>query len=215
MNPGLWLIKRAKKELLIVLGILGVITFLPILTVAVIAATGVSAASNALAAVNPVTKLVEIFDSKGNKVQELTLSTTWPATGYVSDEFGTRQAFRSNLGLGSHTGIDIANEQGKVGTPVTTFMTGDVIRVDDIDNDACGINVKINHDNGITSLYCHLLSTNVTEMQSVSPGDIIGYMGSSGTSTGAHVHFQINVNSIPVNPRTFMVGEPQGTYAGD
>lgn len=215
MNPGLWLLKKAKKELLIVLGVLGLITLLPILTVAVIAATGVSAASNALAAVNPVTKLVEIFDSKGNKVQELTLSTTWPTTGYVSDEFGAKQTFRAKLGLGSHTGIDIANERGKTGTPVTTFMTGTVMRVDDIDNDACGINVKINHGNGITSLYCHMLSTAVSVMQAVKPGDIIGYMGSSGTSTGPHLHFQINVNGIPVNPRTFMVGEPMGTYAGN
>lgn len=215
MNLGLWLLKKAKKELLIVLGVLGLITLLPILTVAIIAATGVSAASNALAAVNPVTKLVEIFDSKGNKVQELTLSTTWPTTGYVSDEFGTRQTFRSKLGLGSHTGIDIANERGKTGTPVTTFMTGTVMRVDDTDDSDCGISVKINHGNGITSLYCHLLSTAVSVMQEVSPGDIIGYMGSTGTSTGAHLHFQINVNGIPVNPRTFMVGEPMGTYAGN
>ncbi|MCB0197153.1 MAG: hypothetical protein KDJ65_34720, partial [Anaerolineae bacterium] len=66
MNPGLWLLKKAKKELIIVLGILGLLIFLPILTVAVITATGVSAVSNALVSVNPVTKLVEIFDSKGN-----------------------------------------------------------------------------------------------------------------------------------------------------
>ena len=215
MNPGLWLLKKAKKELLIVFGILGLITLLPILTVAIIAATGVSAASNALAAVNPVTKLVEIFDSKGNKIQELTLSTTWPTTGYVSDEFGTRQAFRANLGLSAHTGIDIANEKGLTGAPVTTFMVGTVMYVDDIDNDACGINVKISHGNGITSLYCHLLSTSASPMREVNPGDIIGYMGSTGTSTGPHLHFQININGIPVNPRTFMVGEPTGTYAGN
>lgn len=215
MNPGLWLLRRAKKELLIVLGILAFLIIMPIFTVAIIAATGVSAASNALAAVNPVTKLVEIFDSKGNKVQELVLSTTWPTTGYISDEFGAKQAFRVNLGLGSHTGIDIANERGLIGTPVTTFMSGTVIQVDDVGRGACGINVRINHSNGITSLYCHLSSTVVSVMQSVDPGDIIGYMGSTGASTGPHLHFQININGIPVNPRTFMEGEPTGTYGSN
>ncbi len=212
MNPGLWLLKKAKKELTIVLGILGLLIFLPILAVAVITATGVSAVSNALVSVNPVTKLVEIFDSKGNKIQELTLSTTWPTTGYISDEFGSKQAFRVNLNLGSHTGIDIANERGRTGTPVTPFMPGMVQRVDDIDNSACGISVMLNHGNGITSLYCHLERTATSAMTEVNPGDVIGYMGSTGASTGPHLHFQINVNGIPVNPRSFMVGEPKGTY---
>lgn len=213
MNPGLWLLKKAKWELLIVLGIIGSLLLLPILTVAVVAATGASVVSNTLAAINPVTHLVEIFDSKGNKVTELTLSTTWPTTGYVSDEFGTRESFRANLGLGRHTGIDIANERGLIGNPVTTFMTGTVNRVDDIDDSDCGINVLVTHESGISSLYCHLSSTATTSLSTVNPGDIIGYMGSTGTSTGAHLHFQVMINRIPVNPRTFMIGEPAGTYA--
>ena len=215
MNPGLWLLKKAKTELLIVFGILGVLLLMPIFTVAVIAATGVSAVSNTLAAINPITHLVEIFDSKGNKVTELTLSTTWPTTGYISDEFGARESFRANLGLGRHTGIDIANERGLIGTPITTFMTGTVNRIDNIDDSDCGINVLIVHENGISSLYCHMSSTATTPLTIVNPGDIIGYMGSSGTSTGAHLHFQVMINRIPVNPRTFMVGEPGGTYAAN
>jgi murein DD-endopeptidase MepM/ murein hydrolase activator NlpD len=212
MNISLWLLKKAKYEIIIVLSVLGILIFLPIITVAAFAASGVSAVSNVLASINPITHLVEIFDSKGNKVSELTLSTTWPTTGYISDEFGSKDTFRVNLGLGAHTGIDIANEQGKIGTPITPFMTGTVIRVDDIDNSTCGISVKLDHGNGITSLYCHLSSTNTTEGETVNPGNVIGYMGSSGTSTGAHLHFQVMVYGIPVNPRTFMVGEPAGTY---
>lgn len=212
MNLSLWLLKKAKYEIIIVLSVLGILIFLPIITVAAFAASGISAVSSVLASINPATHLVEIFDSKGNKVSELTLSTTWPTTGYISDEFGTKETFRVRLGLGAHTGIDIANERGKIGTPITPFMTGKVVRVDDIDNDSCGINVKLDHSNGITSLYCHLSSTSTAQGITVNPGDVVGYMGSSGTSTGAHLHFQVMVYGIPVNPRTFMVGEPMGTY---
>lgn len=212
MNVGLWLLKRAKYEIIIVLSVLGILIFLPIITVAAFASSGVSAVSRTLAAINPVTHLVEIFDSKGNKVTELTLSTTWPTTGYISDEFGANDAFRIRLGYGAHTGIDIANERGKIGTPVTPFMVGKVLRVDDVDNEACGINIKLDHGNGITSIYCHLSSTSTTVGAEVAPGDIIGYMGSTGASTGPHLHFQVMIYGIPVNPRTFMVGEPPRTY---
>lgn len=215
MNIGLLLLKKAKIEILIVFSILCLLILMPIFAVAVFAASGVSAVSNTLAAINPVTHLVEIFDSKGNKVSELTLSTTWPTTGYISDGFGAIETFRVSMGLGKHTGIDIANERGQIGTPVTPFITGKVLQVHNVDDQNCGIYVKIDNHNGISSLYCHLSSTSTTVGAEVVPGDIIGYMGSTGASTGAHLHFQIMVYSIPVNPRTFMVGEPRGTYAGN
>ncbi len=215
MNPGLWLLKKAKNELLVVFGIISFLLIMPIFTVAVITATGASAVSGVLAAVNPITHLVEIFDSRGNKVGELTLSTTWPTTGYISDEFGANGDFRNKLGYGAHTGIDIANERGVIGTPVTTFMTGVVNRVDNVNDSACGINVLVVHENNISSLYCHLSATATTPSTRVNPGDIIGYMGSTGASTGPHLHFQVMINRIPVNPRTFMVDQPAGTYASN
>ena len=211
MSIGLLLLKKAKIEIIIVLSILCLLIILPIFAVAVSATTGVTAVSKALASINPVTHLVEIFDSRGNKVSELNLSTTWPTTGYISDEFGTNSAFRVNSGYGRHTGIDIANERGAIGTPITPFMTGKVLQAHIVADQMCGIYVKLDHGNGISSLYCHLSSTNTTAGAEVSPGDIIGYMGSTGASTGPHLHFQVMVYSIPVNPRTFMVGEPAGT----
>lgn len=207
-----WLYRKTKTELKIVLLTIAILIILPAVAVVVVAASGVSLVGQALAAVNPITHLVEIFDADGNKVHELELSTVWPTTGYVSDEFGTRDQTRVRLGLGAHTGIDIANERKETGTPVTPFMVGKVLRVDDIDNSSCGINILIDHGNGITSLYCHLLATATSPQADVKPGDIIAYMGSTGTSTGPHLHFQTMVFGIPVNPRTFMVGEPKGTY---
>lgn len=207
-----WLFKRGNTEIKIVLLTLAVLLALPTATVVVMAASGSSLLSNALARINPITHLVEIFDADGEKVHELELSTTWPTTGYISDEFGTKSTFRRLLGLGAHSGIDIANERGQTGTPVTTFMNGRVTRVDDVDDSDCGIAVVIDHGMGISSQYCHLLSTSVSKDIDVVPGDVIGLMGSTGTSTGPHLHFMILVYDIPVNPRMFMVGEPMGTY---
>lgn len=207
-----WLWQRSNTEVKIVFATLAILLFLPTITVVVMTASGLSILSDALARINPITHLVEIFDADGNKVHELELSTTWPTTGYVSDEFGTHDMFRRLLGLGAHNGIDIANERGETGTPVTTFMIGRVTHVDDIDDSACGLSVVVSHGYGISSQYCHLLATNTFPEAEVVPGDIIGYMGNTGTSTGPHLHFMIMVYGIPVNPRMFMVGEPMGTY---
>lgn len=212
MNFAGWLIRKSKTEIKIVLATLAVLIFLPTFTLVVMASSGAAIVSQALAAINPVTHLVDIFDANGNKVQELELSTVWPSTGYVSDEFGTFSASRKEMGLGPHTGIDIANEKGMTGSPITPFMAGKVLLAHDVDDNTCGKYVKVDHGHGITSLYCHMEATATTKDAEVKPGDVIGYMGSTGASTGPHVHFQIAVYEIPVNPRTFMVGEPTGTY---
>ena len=211
MNIIWWLILRSKTEIKIVLTTLGILFILPTVALVVLASSSLAAVGSALAAVNPVTHLVEIFDPNGHTTRTVKLSTVWPARGVVSDEFGAFEAFRKEAGLGPHTGIDIANEKGQTGAPITTFMTGTVTEVHTSTNGDCGIYVRINHGNGITSLYCHMIGTATTVGTVVNPGDVIGYVGSTGASTGAHVHFQTMVYSIPVNPRIFMVGNPKGT----
>lgn len=207
-----WLVKQLKTEIKIVLAALMIFIFLPALTVVVVAASGIQMVGDALAALNPVTHLVEIFDTNGNKIADVELTTNWPTRGYISDEFGTFDLFRQEMGLGRHTGIDIANQNGLIGEPVTPFMDGWVTRVDMIDDDSCGKNIKLRHAHNITSLYCHLSQVqNIPIDTPVKPGDIIGYMGSTGASTGSHLHFQIAIYDIPVNPRIFMVGEPEAS----
>lgn len=204
-----WLFSKKHAELKIVLATLSVLISLPLISVVVFAASGMSLISEVLASVNPVTKLVEIFDPNGNKVAELPLTTAWPARGYVSDEYGSFTKFRQDLGLGPHTGTDIANSFGLTGDFVTVFSEGKVIKTDDVDDSSCGKNVRVDHGNHIQSLYCHLGAVTTTEQADVKPGDIIGLMGSSGTSTGSHLHLQIEVYGIPVNARTFLTGEPE------
>lgn len=207
-----WIMKSLKTEIKIVLATLVVFIFLPAISVVVVAASGIQLVGDALASLNPVTHLIEIFDTKGNKIGDVSVTTNWPTRGYVSDEFGTFDAFRQELGLGKHTGIDIANRNGLYGEAVTPFMQGTVMRVDMVDDDACGINVKLRHDYNITSTYCHLYqAVNLPKDTPVKPGDVIGYMGSTGASTGAHTHLQVAIYDIPVNPRIFLVGEPEAS----
>jgi murein DD-endopeptidase MepM/ murein hydrolase activator NlpD len=213
MNFIWWILRKSKTEIKIVLGTLAVLIFLPAITLVVLAASGVSIVGSALAAVNPITHLVSIFDPNGKEIRQVELSTVWPARGYVSDEFGTLSKERSDMGLGPHTGIDIANEKGQTGAPITPFMDGTVLRVHNTNDGDCGKYVEVNHGNGIVSLYCHMIETAATKGTPVKPGDVIGYVGSTGASTGAHVHFQIMIYDIPVNPRIFMVGDPTATSA--
>src|SRR5690606_24502885 len=100
-----WIVKKLKTEIKIVLGALIMFIFLPAITVVVVAASGIQMVGDALAALNPITHLVEIFDTNGNKIGDVELTTNWPTRGYVSDEFGTLLPFRQGLGLGRHTGI--------------------------------------------------------------------------------------------------------------
>lgn len=201
-----WLLKNSKTEIKLVLATLALLITLPALSVVVVASSGIQLVGDALAAVNPVTHLVEIFGPNGDKVDEIELSTTWPVNGTVTDEFGTSETWRRLLGLGYHTGIDITNAMY---TPITPFTGGTVLAVDNTDDSACGKSITIKHTDRIKSQYCHLDSAvEYTADSSVVPGDVIGYLGSTGTSTGPHLHFMIYVYGIPVNPRTFMVGEP-------
>lgn len=209
-----WLFGRKHYELKIVLATLAVLISLPIVSVVVAATSAATVVGNALVAINPITHLVELFDPNGHKTAEVQFSTVWPVRGYVSDEFGSFDTLRKELNLGPHTAIDIANEFGLIGDPITPFMQGKVIRVHNIDDNTCGKYVKIQHDNNITSLYCHMSQALAVEKQDVKPGDIIGLEGKTGAATGPHVHFQVMVYDIPVNPRIFMVGEPERNLPG-
>lgn len=199
-----------RNELLAIFGTIAVLILLPMISVVVIANAGVAAVSNALAFINPITHLVEIFDPNGNITAELSLSTTWPVAGVVTLEFGASN-FPYQV---SHTGIDIADITGKIGQPVTTFLEGTVSQVVNIDNES-GRYVYIDHGNHIVSQYWHLSLATVTVGQHVVPGDIIGIEGETGRATGPHVHFQIEVYGIPVDPRSFIVGTPPLGYPNE
>lgn len=174
------------------------------LAVILVANIGLSVVSNALATINLQNNTVEIHDPRtGQIVQELKITAVWPVHGIVTLEFG-----ESNFPFQVfHTGIDIASPTRQIGDPVTPFMEGTVTFAGEIPL-GLGKHVIIDHGNNITSYYGHLSAIYVVKGQKVKPGDIIGAEGETGWATGPHVHFQINVYGIPVNPRTFLQGNP-------
>jgi murein DD-endopeptidase MepM/ murein hydrolase activator NlpD len=198
------LVSRRNYEMKIVFATLLVLISLPAMAVVVFAQSGLTLISEALATVNPVTHQVEIHDPNGKTVADFTATTVWPVNGVVTLEFGQPDPPYQT----SHTGIDIANRHQLIGDPITTFMDGKVFKTDPQGLGGCGKYVEIDHGNNVVSLYCHMSLVLATKDQQVKPGDIIGLEGSTGNSTGPHVHFQIMVYGIPVNPRTFMVGNP-------
>lgn len=99
-----------------------------------------------------------------------------------------------------HSGIDLA---APYGTPITASDTGEVIWTG-WDWSGLGWAVKISHGNFIATIYGHMASYIVKVGQYVTKGQVIGYEGSTGASTGPHVHFMVLVNNVWVNPQDHM-----------
>ena len=98
-----------------------------------------------------------------------------------------------------HSGVDLAASQG---TPIYAIAAGTVTTA--TYGDANGYYVSISHGNGYGSVYCHMTNYIVSVGDSVSQGQVIGYVGSTGWSTGPHLHFEIHVNGSAVNPMDYI-----------
>lgn len=106
-----------------------------------------------------------------------------------------------------HTGIDISDGQPSGVTPLHPFKPGKVIDVIH-SNVSLGNHVIVDHGNGMTSVYGHMYATSVAIGQTVDKSTVLGYEGSTGASTGPHVHFEIRINNEPVNPSLYVPGQP-------
>lgn len=192
-----------RHEICIVFGVIGILFSLPFIAIAVIANAGLPVAAASLVSTDPVSHVITVRDPSGNPVTQLQATTVWPVGGVVTLEFGQGDPPYQV----SHTGIDIADPQGKIGRPITVFMAGTVTKVVDVDNEY-GKYIFVDHGNNIQSQYWHINQALVTVGQHVEPGDVIAYEGKTGHATGPHLHFQINVFGVPVNPRSFEAGDP-------
>lgn len=122
----------------------------------------------------------------------------WPVRGWVTSEFGPREnPFAS--GVEFHKGIDIATRMGK-----EVVATADGIVVEAAYSSDDGNMVRLNHGYGLSSGYSHLSKIAVKHGVRVKKGDVIGYVGDTGRSTGAHLHYAVLVNKVPVNPRKYL-----------
>lgn len=117
----------------------------------------------------------------------------WPTSGTVTGEFGE---WRGNH---SHAGLDIA---AAYGTPIVASKAGVVIYSGTMSG--YGNVIDIDHGGGVKTRYAHNSANLVSAGQSVSQGQRIANMGSTGHSTGPHCHFEIRVNGNPVSPRSYL-----------
>ncbi|MDG5814810.1 M23 family metallopeptidase [Chitinispirillales bacterium ANBcel5] len=124
----------------------------------------------------------------------------WPAFGRITSRFG----YRTHPVTGQrifHSGLDIAN---KTWTPV--FTTADGIVKHSGNRNHFGTTVIISHYKGMyETLYAHLHKAAVTSGQVVERGDLIGYVGSTGLSTGPHLHYEVHQNGRAVNPLRYIL----------
>ena len=122
----------------------------------------------------------------------------WPVQGWVTSEFGVRQSpFRS--GVEFHKGLDISTRFGKeVIAPADGFVTNAGFDSED------GKFIKIEHGHGLGTAYLHLSRIAVKQGSRVKRGEIIGYVGDTGRSTGPHLHYSVLVNNVQVNPRKYL-----------
>lgn len=124
--------------------------------------------------------------------------SVWPVSGWVTSEFGPRtNPFGSRREF--HSGIDIAT---KLGAPIQAPADGIVTNVEKRPD--LGLLIRIEHGRGISTLYAHLFRSAVSKGQMVKRGEVIGYVGNSGRSTGAHLHYSVNLNGVYVNPRKYL-----------
>ena len=187
-----------RKELKFVAFAFLILLSLPVIAVFILTHTGINVVSDALVGLDAQTQTVEIKDpADGSVVAEVTSPMAWPVQGVYTLNFG-----ESSLYQVFHTGVDIANPEGKVGDPITPFMDGTVIYAGEIFW-GYGKHVIVDHGNNISSVYAHLDRIYCYKGQEVKIGDVIGNMGSTGWSTGPHLHFEVRVYGIPVNPRIF------------
>lgn len=120
-------------------------------------------------------------------------SRRWQITspyGYRKDPFTYR--------VGLHSGVDISAPPG---SPVLAAARGEVVFAEY--DGSYGRTIRINHGNGVETQYSHLQSIDVKVGTAVERRDVIGKLGSSGRSTGPHIHYEVHVNGRPVDPRKY------------
>ena len=118
-----------------------------------------------------------------------------PVNGTVTSRFGTVSSVRAS----SHTGLDISTSRG---TGIRPIANGTVVFASY--KGSYGNLVIIDHGNGVQSYYAHCNAIYVSNGQAVDTNSVIAAVGSTGNSTGPHLHLEIRINGVAVNPQSYI-----------
>ena len=144
----------------------------------------------------PTTKVV----AKGTKrLSEMFIPSIWPTVGTITSSYGYRKD-PINGSTSFHNGIDIAN---KYGTAIYATADG-TVTFSGWNSGGYGYEVRIDHGNGYVTYYGHNSKNLVKKGDTVKKGQVIGYMGSTGRSTGPHVDYRISLDGKKINPINYM-----------
>ncbi len=145
-------------------------------------------------------KLEEIFSQNKDKINFVTASPTlMPVDGWITSDFGVR-AHPISHSYRMHEGLDIASPKGTI---IKAPASGRVVFSGR--SGGYGNTLVIDHGYGVCTVYGHLSLLQVKKGEFVKRGDLIGAVGSTGYSTGSHLHYEVQVDGIPTDPMAFIV----------
>ncbi|MFL6467855.1 MAG: M23 family metallopeptidase [Pyrinomonadaceae bacterium] len=131
-----------------------------------------------------------------------TVPAMWAHEGKINNEFGFRRSPFGGRSYEFHAGLDIDGERGDgVIAPATGTVTEAGWK------GGYGNMIEVDHGNGLVTRYGHLSRIDVEVGQPITRGQLIGYIGSTGRSTGPHLHFELRLGEKPINPRRFLPPE--------
>jgi murein DD-endopeptidase MepM/ murein hydrolase activator NlpD len=138
------------------------------------------------------------YSTTGSWLGLVDAPSLWPVEGKVTSSFGEREDPFNGEGA-FHAGIDIS---ASFGEPIHATADGSVEMAEM--GSGYGREVVIDHGHGIKTVYGHMSGFAVTAGDQVRRGQVIGYVGLSGRSTGPHVHYEVRIQNIPVNPHKYL-----------
>lgn len=118
-----------------------------------------------------------------------------PVAGRISSRFGWRNLFHR-----MHYGLDIA---APTGTPIFSSMAGTVTYANRMGR--YGLLIEVDHGDGVVTRYGHCDAIMVRPGEYVSKGEMIGEVGNTGFSTGSHLHFEVRIDGVPIDPEQFIM----------
>jgi len=127
----------------------------------------------------------------------------WAHAGKINNEFGFRRNPFGGRTYEFHAGMDIDGERGDL---VVAPAAGTVTKAGW--QGGYGNMVEVDHGNGLITRYGHMSKLNVAIGDTITRGQLIGFVGSTGRSTGPHLHYELRLNEHPINPRRFLPPEP-------